>query len=62
MSSPYDADGTVWSIILIVGSNDLAPGTSSAVIEKAKLGNSFGMPTELETKSQLWSWEMVPGI
>jgi glutamate-1-semialdehyde 2,1-aminomutase len=33
-----------------------------AVIEKAKLGTSFGMPTEIETKIAQLAIEMVPGI
>jgi glutamate-1-semialdehyde 2,1-aminomutase len=34
----------------------------NAIIEKAKLGTSFGMPTELETKIAKLAIEMVPGI
>jgi glutamate-1-semialdehyde 2,1-aminomutase len=33
-----------------------------AIIEKAKLGTSFGMPTELETKIAQLAINMVPGI
>ncbi|MEZ7515133.1 glutamate-1-semialdehyde 2,1-aminomutase [Flavobacterium frigidarium] len=33
-----------------------------AVIEKAKLGTSFGMPTELETQIAALAMEMVPNI
>jgi glutamate-1-semialdehyde 2,1-aminomutase len=38
------------------------PPVVDAIIEKAKLGTSFGMPTELETKIAELAISMVPGI
>ncbi len=38
------------------------PPVVDAVIEKAKLGTSFGMPTEMETKIAALAINMVPGI
>ena len=38
------------------------PPVVDAVIEKAKLGTSFGMPTELETKIAALAVSMVPNI
>jgi len=38
------------------------PPVVDAVIEKAKLGTSFGMPTEIETKIADLAIKMVPGI
>lgn len=38
------------------------PAVVDAVIEKAKLGTSFGMPTEMETQIAALAIKMVPGI
>ena len=38
------------------------PPVVDAVIEKAKLGTSFGMPTEMETQIAALAINMVPGI
>ena len=38
------------------------PPVVEAVIEKAKLGTSFGMPTEMETQIAALAIKMVPGI
>jgi glutamate-1-semialdehyde 2,1-aminomutase len=38
------------------------PPVVDAVIEKAKLGTSFGMPTEMETQIAALAIKMVPGI
>jgi glutamate-1-semialdehyde 2,1-aminomutase len=38
------------------------PPVVDAVIEKAKLGTSFGMPTEIETQIAALAIKMVPGI
>ncbi len=38
------------------------PPVVAAVIEKAKLGTSFGMPTEIETQIAALAIKMVPGI
>ena len=38
------------------------PPVVDAVIEKAKLGTSFGMPTEIETQIATLAIKMVPGI
>jgi len=38
------------------------PPVVNAVIEKAKLGTSFGMPTEMETQIASLAIKMVPGI
>ena len=38
------------------------PPVVNAVIEKAKLGTSFGMPTEMETQIAALAIKMVPGI
>ena len=38
------------------------PPVIEAVIEKAKLGTSFGMPTEMETQIAALAIKMVPGI
>ena len=38
------------------------PPVVEAVIEKAKLGTSFGMPTEIETQIAALAIKMVPGI
>ncbi len=38
------------------------PPVVEAVIEKAKLGTSFGMPTEIETQIATLAIKMVPGI
>ena len=38
------------------------PPVVAAVIEKAKLGTSFGMPTEMETQIAALAIKMVPGI
>jgi len=38
------------------------PPVVDAVIEKAKLGTSFGMPTEMETQIASLAIKMVPGI
>lgn len=38
------------------------PPVVDAVIEKAKLGTSFGMPTEMETQIAALTIKMVPGI
>ena len=38
------------------------PPVVNAVIEKAKLGTSFGMPTEMETQIAVLAIKMVPGI
>ncbi len=38
------------------------PPVIDAVIEKAKLGTSFGMPTEIETQIATLAIKMVPGI
>ena len=38
------------------------PPVVEAVIEKAKMGTSFGMPTEMETQIAALAIKMVPGI
>jgi glutamate-1-semialdehyde 2,1-aminomutase len=62
----YDADGNrlidyinSWGPMIL---GHAYPPVIEAVIEKAQLGTSFGMPTEIETKIAELAVSMVPGI
>ena len=62
----YDADGNrlidyinSWGPMVL---GHAYPPVINAVVEKAKLGTSFGMPTEIETKIAELAVSMVPNI
>ena len=62
----YDADGNrlidyinSWGPMVL---GHAYPAVINAVVEKAKLGTSFGMPTEIETKIAELAVSMVPNI
>jgi glutamate-1-semialdehyde 2,1-aminomutase len=62
----YDADGNKfidyinsWGPMILGHAHD---NVVSAVVEKAKLGTSFGMPTEIETNIAELAVSMVPNI
>ena len=62
----YDADGNrlidyinSWGPMIL---GHAFPPVIDAVVEKAKLGTSFGMPTEIETKIAELAVSMVPNI
>ncbi len=62
----YDADGNQlmdyinsWGPMILGHAND---AVVNAVIEKAKKGTSFGMPTEIETEIAALAVSMVPNI
>ena len=62
----YDADGNrlidyinSWGPMIL---GHAFPPVIKAVIEKAQLGTSFGMPTEIETKIAELAVSMVPNI
>lgn len=62
----YDADGNrfidyinSWGPMILGHAHE---AVVNAVIEKAKLGTSFGMPTEIETQIALLAVSMVPNI
>ena len=62
----YDADGNrlidyinSWGPMIL---GHAFPPVIEAVVEKAKLGTSFGMPTEIETQIAELAVSMVPNI
>ncbi|MDX1463115.1 MAG: glutamate-1-semialdehyde 2,1-aminomutase [Marinirhabdus sp.] len=62
----YDADGNTlidyinsWGPMILGHAH---PSVVNAVIDKARLGTSFGMPTQIETEIAALAVDMVPGI